>query len=407
MSHGQHWEAIHPTEQESLRELEDLLKKGVPYEEDVRTICPGDYVHLLSPERPLSAVAIIRAEHTSNTMVVAYPTPCDLADNELEIHSIDTVADEGLRGTEGIIRTVTRDGAELSFFCPGFLFFKEQLENNRRFRFGLGAIAYFVEAAPKEIILTDGAFFEGEKKRRSEEDPSFDPSGFKSVTLGMENLRTFFERGEGDFEFQSVVEEITPFESLGTFGVILLMNLASEDREPIRVKLYASRKVLGEYSPCVGDSIRGVAWLNGVPQEVLEVEDSWMDSEEAAHGEGRYDDMMAMVSFMWDNPQLPVALQAVGGALVAEGWEFQHVEQTLFRSHLPSFCVERDGKRYLVWLLRSRALRGRREISLDGKGWRDRCNVSFCHRTTGIVGPEFFDLCRGAWGTVGRTATSS
>jgi len=75
-----------------------------------------------------------------------------------------------------------------------------------------------------------------------------------------------------------------------------------------------------------------------------------MDSEEAAHGEGRYDDMMTLVSFMWSNPQLPVAVQAIGGALVAAGWELQYVDPTLFRNHLPSFFVERDNKRYLIFV---------------------------------------------------------
>lgn len=350
MSHGNHWEAIHPTEQESLKELELLLKRGVPYEADVEPLHPGDYIHLLSPERPLSAVAIIRGEHTAHTMVSAYPTPHDLADNELEIYSIDSVTDGNLCDIEGVVRAITRDGAEVSFFCPSFLFFKERLESNRRFRFGLGAIAYSIEQAPKEILLTEGAFFEEEKKRRSEEDPNFDPSSFKSVALGMESFRAFFERDDGNLEFQSIVEGVTPFESLGTSGVILLVNLASEEREPIYVKLYASAKTLAEYSPQVGDSIRGVAWLQGVPQQVVEAEDSWMDSEEAAHGEGQYDDMMTLVSFMWSNPQLPVALQAIGGALIAAGWELQYIDPTLFRNDLPYFYVERDNKRYLIFI---------------------------------------------------------
>lgn len=338
------------TEEDIVKQIPFLIEKGESLEGPENAIPEGGYGHIRSMQRPLAAVAVIRNTGESFEFVTAYPAPIDVADNELEIHSIEASTDDKDFEFEKCVRAITRDGGEITFFCPAYPFFKSMLESAPRFRFGLGAIAYTLEKAPGELTFAEGDFFEHEKKRRMEEEPNFDPATFTSITVGMDTLRCYFERGEGDFEFQSVVEEVIPFEFLSAKGYLMLVNLMPEDRAPIMVKIYASEKVLGPYVPQVGDPVRGVAGLQGVPMEVIPADELWMDSSDAAYEGGRYDGLMEGVSWMFANEHLPVAMQAVGGAFIGAGWEITYIEQNLFRDFAPAFSVEKADRSYFVFV---------------------------------------------------------
>lgn len=338
------------TEEDIVKEIRPLVEQGELLEGSGDAIPEGDYGHIRSAERPLSAIAVVRNTGQGFEFASAYPVPMDVAMNDLEVHSIESATDEGDFEFEKNVRAITRDGSEIAFFCPAYPFFKPMLDSSPRFRFGLGAIAYTLEKAPSELAISEGDFFEFEKKRRMEEEPDFDPSTFTSVTIQMDTLRCYFERAEGDFEFQSVVEEITPFSFLTATGYVMLINLVPEDRVPIMVKLYASQKVLGSYVPQVGDPIRGVAGLQGVPLEAIPAEERWMDSSEAAHEGGKYDGMMEGISWMFANTHLPLGVQAVGGAFIGAGWGITYIEDQLFRDIAPAFVVERDTRGYFVYV---------------------------------------------------------
>lgn len=333
-----------------MKEIRPLVEQGELLEGSGDSIPEGDCGHIRSAERPLSAIAVLRNTGQGFEFVTAYPVPIDVAMNELEVHSIESATDDADFEFEKVVRAITHDGSEIAFFCPAYPFFKPMLESAPRFRFGLGAVVYTLEKAPSELDITEGDFFEFEKKRRMEEEADFDPSTFTSVTIRVDTLRCYFEREEGDFEFQSVVEEITPFSFLSSHGYAMLINLLPEDRAPIMVKVYASQKVLGSYIPQVGDPIRGVAGLQGVPVEAISAEELWMDSSEAAHEGGRHDGMMDGVSWMWSNLHLPVGVQAVGGAFIAAGWEIAYIEELLFRDIAPAFVVKRDDRSYFVFV---------------------------------------------------------
>lgn len=307
------------------------------------------YVYLAGRSRPLDGMVLMEKRATDAELVSVFPAVFDLAENELEIHSCEPVKDEDFVEVEGVVRAITQDGGEITFFCPNWLSSKTMIEEGGRFIIGLGAIAYGLEPAQTEIVMTEGAFFETEKKRRAEEDPNFDPASFTSVTVRTDNLRTFFEREDGDFEFQSVVEEVTRYTSMGVSGYILLVGLTPEERSRIAVKIYAAEHLLDGYVPKAGDAVRGVAWLQGVLLRQVEAEASWLDSAEAAHDGGNAG-FEAMVSFMFGTPHLPVALQSVGAALVGAGWDIVAIEGKLFRGFAPAFVAKQRDAEFWIFI---------------------------------------------------------
>ena len=370
MPHGNQWAAIHEDEESMLAQVKRLVAEGRLPELQPETVAGGVvYRYIVGPDSSLTAAAIVRYGESENVLESAFPSMLDLAECELEVFSTDAVKDEDYKEVEGVVTAITQDGAEVTFFCPAWLAVRETLEAGGRFKFGLGALAYSLEAAPQEIIMTEGSIFEREKKRQMEEDPQFDSATFTSVSVQTGNLRTFFARDDGDIEFQSPVEEVIPFDGLGTSGYVMLVNLAPEGRQRIAVKLYATAKVLGNYTPAPGDSVRGVAWMQGLPLERVEAEDSWLDSAEAARGSGD-GDLMIMISYMFDNPHLPLALQAVGGAILGAGWDLLSVEDKLFRAWAPAFHAQRKGVDF--WFFIRTAITGFCEAGQFGAD-REKC----------------------------------
>ncbi len=350
MNHGSHWHAIFDDDESIMEWIRQMLAKG-----HLGQLQPADepgqarFRYLLGPDQPLTGTGIIHFGEESNEFVCGFPTLLDFAENELETFSTEPIEDEDYGELEGLVTAITHDGNEITFCCPTWLAVRANMEAGGRFKFGLGALAYTLERAATEIVLTEGSLFEMEKRRRMDEDPDFDPNTFTSVLVGTGELRMLFKREEGDIEFQSVIEEITPFSSLGTSGFILLLNLAGGDRDRIAVKLYATARVLGDYIPTVGDSVMGVAWLQGVPLEPVEAAESWLDSAEAAQGSGNHG-MMEMISFCFENPQLPLALQAVGGALVGAGWTIDYANDQLFQSWGPAFSAKRRDETFCFFI---------------------------------------------------------
>ena len=350
MNHGSHWHAIFDDDESIIEWIRQLLTNG-----HLGQLQPADapgqsrFRYLLGPDQPLAGTGIVRLGEESNEFVCCFPTLLDCAENELETFSTDPVEDEDYGELEGLVTAITHDGTEITFCCPTWLAVRAAMEVGGRYKFGLAALAYTLERAVTEIVLTEGSLFEMEKKRRMDEDPDFDSNTFTSVSVSTSELRMLFKRENGDIEFQSVIEEVTPFCSLGTSGFILLVNLAGGDRDRVAVKLYATAKVLGDYTPTVGDSVMGVAWLQGVPLAPVDAADSWLDSAEAAHGAGDHG-VMDMISFCFDNPQLPLAVQAVGGALVGAGWALTAIEQKLFRDWAPAIAARRGDEEFWFFI---------------------------------------------------------
>jgi hypothetical protein len=56
------------------------------------------------------------------------------------------------------------------------------------------------------------------------------------------------------------------------------------------------------------------------------------------------------ISYLYSNPQLPIALQVVGAAFLTGGWDVNCLESKLFRKNHPSFLVKKGDRTYLLFV---------------------------------------------------------
>jgi hypothetical protein len=352
MLHGQHWRSFVDTDEEIIARLEHAVRTGEPLPPEDTDVPEGGFYYARSDDRPLCAIAVIQKREGEFHAINCHPLPMSLVKNELEIFSAEPSIDpeSGLDG-EGFVKAITREGTEVSFACPAFGMFQDRMNRHPRFLFGLSATAYTLQKMEEEISITEGQFFEHAKKNQLEDNPEFDPSSITSIPISLATMRCYFPRGEeGDFEFQSRVEEVEEFESLGIKGRVLKLNLLSEGSSPLRISIFAGKNALGDYVPKVGDLVGGVAWMLGVPLEPVEIEKPWMDSVEASENQASRDAMMEGDAFMFSNRHLPLSWQIVGGGFVAAGWEIVYSGTGLFRIHFPAFDFSRGDKTVRVFV---------------------------------------------------------
>jgi hypothetical protein len=352
MFHGKHWRSFLDTDEEIIARLEHAVRTGEPLPTENTDVPEGGFYYTRSEDRPLCAIAVIQKREGEFHAINCHPLPMSGVKNELEVFSVEPSNDpeSGLDG-EGFVKAITREGTEVSFTCPAFGMFQDRMNRHPRFLFGLSATAYSVQKMEEEILISEGQFFEHAKKNQLEGNPELDPASITSIPISLANMRCYFPRGEeGDFEFQSRVEDVEEFESLGVRGRILKLNLLSEDSSPLRISIFAGKNALGDYVPKVGDLVGGVAWMVGVPLESVEIEKPWMDSVDTSENQANRDAMIEGVSFMYSNRQLPLSWQIVGGGFVAAGWEIVDSGTGLFRIQFPAFEFSRGDKSVRVFV---------------------------------------------------------
>lgn len=353
MEHVYHWSSVHDDIETRVMDLiEDLCKNGEIQDTGYRDRKNTRFHYVISDQGPLGIMGVARdKDGTGADFLFSFPLMYMGQENELEVYDAGEIPDgdedPDFTTAEGSITCITRDGTEITLYCPIWLLCRDRMEKGGRYMFEISGLAYLLDKAPTEFKLSEGGFFEDAKRRWIEEHPAGDPASFTSVTVQTGNLRMFFSRDvdgikAGDIEFQSVVEEAIPFESLGISGYILKLCLTPEGRQPVRVSMFATSTVLKGYVPVPGDPVRGVAWLQGIPHAEQEGA-SWLDSEEAAHGGN--DGLFAMVSYLGDNPHLPLGNRLVGAALVRAGWDIVMTEERLFIHGRPAFIAERGERR--------------------------------------------------------------
>jgi hypothetical protein len=352
MSYSQRWISICKDDEAYHHQLSDLANHHDDYVVD--PVSSGERTHriIIGEGRLVSAVGILRRKGEGWQIASASPLPLIHSRNELEISYHDPIQEEDGE-LESIITAITKDGTEVTFRCPFWLSHRDQMESGR-FIFGLSVVATHLKRADDKIVITEGSFFEEEKRRRIREDPDFDPSSFTSLEMDMRESRLFMPEHDDISSFQAPIESAQPFEDLGTRGWILELNLIPPDREPLRVQVVAPVSILDGYVPAVGDLILASGFFQGVPLKQVETDDSWLDLQEPAD-DGSSERFMRMISFLFQNPQLPIGILGMGAAISYAGWEILHIAEEAFCDWAP-IIFARDGEDRFWIFIRSRIL---------------------------------------------------
>ncbi len=277
MAHGEHWEVFIGDISKLMKNLRLIMEKGtaveVLKEQKLHNESHPDedgYLSLEYGDTPARCLAVV--EQKTGAKGLEFRSACPFLKEgghiALELVNIK----EYKCGFEAVIEGVSQDGFRMNFFDPFYGCNRNAYTKGKKFEFSLAALAYVLEKVEDTTItLTEGAMLEIERQRRLEEDPNADVSQIKSVDVSMAELRTLIPlENDVDAEFQTVVEDVSYFTFLDTVIWRISVEFRSVEDQMVKTVLYASGHVLKGYRPSVGDSIRGVLWLQGYPLRTVE-----------------------------------------------------------------------------------------------------------------------------------------
>lgn len=354
MGFGSQWEACFGTVEKVVELLPEVIKSGrlaqTLGENDPKSgdIPEGSSCFALEyGDSPLNCLAIITREpgEKSLTLSSAYPFLREGAPVTLGILEINKDED----GLEACLKCTTKDRTEISFFEPLYPCCRNTYGTGEVYEFSLAALAYLIEPVlDTDIKIQSGPLLELERQRRLEEDPRADVSGITCVTVSMAEMRTIFpQENRMDAEFQTVIEDVSSFRFEGTQFHRMRVVLIRRDEQDIEAYLYASEHVLKDYHPKVGDSIRGVLWLQGYPLRPIQNHEEWPKIDDEDQERENVARAMASEEYFSD---LHVGASAFCRSLVYTGWDVAKYDNPTKNPHVPVALIERDDRQVNVWV---------------------------------------------------------
>ena len=254
---------------------------------------------------------------------------------------------------EGVVETVNHNAVTISFFDPLFPCQQHVYANGQKYEFSIAAMAYSLEKVKETTFaITEGPMLDFERQRTLENDPAADVTKIEKIEFSTAQLRTMMMGENGaDASFQTVVESVAFFQVEGTELCKMSVVLMHNDEENFEVTLYASEHILKGYRPAVGDSIRGMLWLQGYPVRPVDDPANWGDRLTPASPD--YD--MAGIANAFEvmdylSDQHP-GVVAIGWAIAHAGWDVTKYNNPEKSNDIPAFMIERPGRKAInVWI---------------------------------------------------------
>jgi hypothetical protein len=217
---------------------------------------------------PIRCVAYVATNSSgadgSHVFVTAFPVCWEGATHALIVDEV--TVEEG--DVEAVVTARwSADGGCVWFFDPHHFAMPERYVPGIRNEFVLAGLAYVLTPASFETVeVTHGDLLARHRQQLVAEDPTIDPETITSVPISFKEASFMFPRPNypEDAEFMTTIDRIDEFEFLGLrFLRIWAAFSRTEDGDPLRLPVYVSPHVLGDYRPKVGDRIEGVMWLQG------------------------------------------------------------------------------------------------------------------------------------------------
>ena len=196
------------------------------------------------------------------------------------------------------------------------------------------------------ITITKGPAIELEKQRVLEENPNADVGQINTVDISIAELRMLIPHDNNPMnaEYQTVVEKVTYFylEEIEICRLHVLFRLHSNCE--LRAILYASEHVLKGFRPQIGDTIRGVLWLQGYPLKSVEDPESWA-------GRNREDlDFLSSIEADKELSDLHIGVLILVKSLMAAGWDVTRYGNYGESPSIPACQIERGDRQINIWV---------------------------------------------------------
>ena len=213
-------------------------------------------------DQPVRAAVLMAGEEGGKlTPVTAVPLLEGLP-NDLEVESVTPRA-EGL-GAD--VAVSMREGENpMWFFDPLYGRDRDDLTPGITHTFWLAGLALGLrKALLDELTITQGPQYEAHAAAWLDEHAGASRLDVPPLKISLVGKRAIMPgRRFGEYQMRTVVDRVEEFR-LETMDVLALyLNFPFDDRPPLRLALYASKFVLGDYVPAEGDEIEAYVWLEG------------------------------------------------------------------------------------------------------------------------------------------------
>lgn len=151
------------------------------------------------------------------------------------------------------------------FFDPLFNRDKDDLTPGVTHTFLLSALAFSArKALLDEISVAQGPEYEAFAEAWLKENPDKTRKDAPPLKIPVKDKRVIMPgRLFGEYKIRAKIEKVQDCQLEKTPIKILYLSFPFEGRPDLRLPLYASRVVLGEYEPAEGDEVEAYVWLEG------------------------------------------------------------------------------------------------------------------------------------------------
>ncbi len=305
------------------------------------------YELIVTDESPLRVAGLMKfnAATAEWECLQVFPLSVDSPRSPWEVLETGVSPDEGAPEDkiEDEWLLMNESGRELRMKCRPLMTMKESLSPGRKFLCGISLIVRKLKKEESIIIVRDPDLLEAEKRRRKEENPSFEGEKLTFLRVDISHSRALLP-GQGCLaDFLTKVESVETFEFCGERGYRLGCALSPQGEAALPADLFVFPCVLDGYIPQVGDFISGFGEMAACPAEAWNDDTSWLDSPEVAQAQASRDLSREALAFIEAHPELPIAVRVIISSFIRTDWKILEVNSRYYSKMMPSFIAKKRG----------------------------------------------------------------
>lgn len=223
-----------------------------------------EYVLMAWPrEQSLRAAVLMRAEEEGGQMKPFSATPLlEGLPNDLTVEDVQPWENGG--GADVAV-SMMEGKNPMWFYDPLYLRDKDDLTPGITHTFSLAGLCFALrKALLDDVTITRGPQFEAYAQRWLEENPGKSRLDVPPLKVSMKGRRMIMPgRRFCEYQVRAEVEQVQHGELEKMPITILYLRFPFDNRPAMLLPVFASKMVLGDYEPKVGDEVDAYVWLQG------------------------------------------------------------------------------------------------------------------------------------------------
>ncbi len=260
--YGNIWDAVFGASEKFLVHLRMILQKGEVIFQNLKTK-NKQYAGIKYPENnKFSVLSLIEENEKTKVYASSYPLLIG-QNNEVKLKESYPWAIDG----EGEMAVETGLGKIINFHNPYFAIDNKNFKFDKIQTISLAGLVMTMDKMEVQEFPVEGNAYKHFLEEFLQENPHKTEKDFEAPIhrIDAEHFRMFVPTDYCcEFEIATQIEDIEYVNLLGEKIAVMKVNLEhGEDNEYLYCNIYASKHVLKDYKPKVGDGINAVVWLTG------------------------------------------------------------------------------------------------------------------------------------------------